>query len=386
MSVPPSDDSRIITPFFPSLFHIALVKIAAPFLLEFDIETLDRVFTDIQHGISARINEGSQNDHKAKRAHEKILSIPAHLRRRLFKTITGMYCEFYRWLTEHSRIFSWKVGITVYWRSDGTINTTKTAEHLVQNENINIRERFHLACIFCLEESVQTLWKEMEASGETKNFETGNKYMTSFWVRWMQEGSRLPWLQAVEEYLVLPPALSKKDLFRCSPFFPLLRSENRKKFITFFDRTCYDDIRLCLYAATKEEQVKILKEHTLYILLLYLNWPLQSFFLEIAEMVWHFLDMATFCTVLKCIWICQEQRKDFDYCELFVEFWNRCPVSLREIVKEHPTVSITINSILNKIRRKRERESISDTNQNKWIRISGRLESTTSLFDSHKII
>ncbi|GBN32929.1 hypothetical protein AVEN_26925-1 [Araneus ventricosus] len=378
MSVPPSDDSRIITRFFPTLFHLSSVKIAATFLLEFDVETLDRVFTDIQHGISARINEGSQNDHKAKRAQEKIQFIPAHLRNRVFKTIIGMDWECCRWLTDHSRIFNWKAGIAVRLRSDGTINTTKTAQDLIQNENINIRERFHLACIFCLEESVLTLWKEMEASGETKNFETGDKYMTSFWVRWMQEGSRVPWLQAVEEYLVLPPALSEEDLFRCSPFFPLLRSENRKKFLTFFDRTCYDDLRLCLYAATKEEQVKMLKKNTLYILLLYLNWPLQSFFLEIAEMVWHFLDISTFCTVLKSIWFYQEKRKDFDYCQLFVDFWNRCPANLREIVKEHPTMSKTINSILNKIRRKRKRESISDTNQNKWIRRSGRLERTTS--------
>ncbi|GBM24552.1 hypothetical protein AVEN_217129-1 [Araneus ventricosus] len=366
--------SRIIKPFMPSFFHLALVKISVPLYNEFDIKTLERVFIDIQNGNSAKFNKGSQNNRKANRAKEKLLFIPAHLRRGVLEAVMGLHWAVYRWQSEHSSILNLKDGECIfYWRPDGTIDRIKTAEQLVLNENINIRERFDIACIYCLKESVQTLWEEMEASCETQNFEADCNFMTRFWVRWMREGSGVPWLQAVKESPDLALALQTAQPPRCSSFFPLLGPKDRKIFLSSLKWAHYDDFRFCLYAATTEEEGKILKKGALTLLSLYLDWPLQSWFLETAEKVWHFLDKSSFYVSLMFIWSLYKERKDFDYSKLFVDFWNNSPNNLREIVKKCPIMSKRIDSCLNKIKRKKQFSS--DTDRKKWIRENGRLES-----------
>ncbi|GBM35602.1 hypothetical protein AVEN_121047-1 [Araneus ventricosus] len=66
--------------------------------------------------------------------------------------------------------------------SDGSIDRIQTAQQLVLNANIDIRKWFNLACMHCLQESIQILWAEMEASGRTENFEARFGSMVPFWV------------------------------------------------------------------------------------------------------------------------------------------------------------------------------------------------------------
>ncbi|GBN59567.1 hypothetical protein AVEN_11345-1 [Araneus ventricosus] len=81
------------------------------------------------------------------------------------------------------------------WRSDASTYAIKTAQHLVLNEKLTIRKMFEIACMYCLEESVQNLFAEMEASGHTESFGTDDESMASFWVGWLPEGP-----QAVRAY------------------------------------------------------------------------------------------------------------------------------------------------------------------------------------------
>ncbi|GBN04911.1 hypothetical protein AVEN_221380-1 [Araneus ventricosus] len=59
---------------------------------------------------------------------------------------------------------------------------------------------FEIACMHYLEESVQNLLAEMEASGHTESSGTDDESMVSFWVGWLPEGSQVPWSQAVRAY------------------------------------------------------------------------------------------------------------------------------------------------------------------------------------------
>ncbi|GBN49479.1 hypothetical protein AVEN_197820-1 [Araneus ventricosus] len=252
---------KIVTPLIPSLFDLALVKTAFPLFNGFDVKTLDRVFRESQNENLEKFNEGSQENREVNRVKEKLLSVPAHLRHRVLEAVMGLRYTVLLWRMDHFFILEIKRRECIfYWRYDGSIDRTKTAEQLVLNAGIDIRQRFDLACMYCLEKSVRALWAEMEASGKTENFETADNSMTRFWVRWMREGCRVPWLQAAQDYLELsPPVDWTAPAPRISSFFPLLQPKDREKFLTCLKWAKYDDFRFCLYSATKEEEEQILK-------------------------------------------------------------------------------------------------------------------------------
>ncbi|GBM79329.1 hypothetical protein AVEN_104869-1 [Araneus ventricosus] len=161
--------------FMPSLFHIATVKVALPLFRGFDIETLCLAFREIQYENSTSSNDGSRKNHGAsyERAKKHLLLIPGHLRIKILQAVKGFHYAAEIWREDHLKILKLKdLKCILHWKSNGSIDTVKTAEHLVQNEKIRTRKRFQIACKYCLEKSVKTLWKEMEASGKTENFET----------------------------------------------------------------------------------------------------------------------------------------------------------------------------------------------------------------------
>ncbi|GBN07659.1 hypothetical protein AVEN_107928-1 [Araneus ventricosus] len=80
-----------------------------------------------------------------------------------------------------------------YWRYDGAYYGIKASQQLAHKSNIDITKRFRLACTYCLEQSIQTLWSEMEASVKTEILESSHCCMERFWVRRMIDGSRVPW-------------------------------------------------------------------------------------------------------------------------------------------------------------------------------------------------
>ncbi|GBN78664.1 hypothetical protein AVEN_36348-1 [Araneus ventricosus] len=166
----PGGDSRIITPYMPSLFNLTLVKIAVPLFNDFGFEKLESAFAEIQHGIPARLSEGRQENFNANTAAKKLLPIPAHLRNRVLGAVASLHCGVRQWKMDHSPILNLRDGERIfYWRADGTIDRTKTAQQLVLSENIHIRERSDIASMYCLHRNVRTLWADMDASGETEN-------------------------------------------------------------------------------------------------------------------------------------------------------------------------------------------------------------------------
>ncbi|GBM07299.1 hypothetical protein AVEN_187855-1 [Araneus ventricosus] len=174
-------------------------------------------FTKIQHGNRTAPSEGSQENIKVNcnRAMASLLLIPGHLRKRVLEAVHAFHYEIRGWREDHTHFFNLDdsdesmihpnilqdgEGI-FYWRSDGSIDRIKRAQQLVMNTSMNIRKRFDLACMYCFEKSVQTLWVEMEALWTTENFEIGDNPMTPFWVNWMRDGSLVPWTEIAKEYL-----------------------------------------------------------------------------------------------------------------------------------------------------------------------------------------
>ncbi|GBN35011.1 hypothetical protein AVEN_183829-1 [Araneus ventricosus] len=141
---------------------------------------------------------------------------------------------------------------TFHWRSDGTIDEIKTVEHLVVNANINIRKRFDLAGMYCLEDSIKTLWVEMQVSGQRRFWASFN--LMVFWKRRMRNATRVPWARAALAYLGRFPEFS---IPRFSSLFPLLLLEERQKFLEALNYAEDDDLRVCAHAMTKDEEEHI---------------------------------------------------------------------------------------------------------------------------------
>ncbi|GBN51392.1 hypothetical protein AVEN_80233-1 [Araneus ventricosus] len=383
------DDSRIVTPHLPSLSHLSRVSVALPLLNEFGIGTLDRAVSEIQLGNSTASNEGSE-DHEINynRAMGKLLLIPPRLRKSVLEAVHGMHWEIEAWRYQHSNIFKFKDHECFFhWRSEGTIDTIKMAQQLVLDQNINIRKRFQIACNYCLMKSVRTLWAEMEASGKTKCFKTADSILVRIWVRWLREGSRIPWTQAAAEYLDILVWNNRIPVARFSAIFSSLRPEDRKKFLIPIQSSLPQDFRLCIYSMTKEEQEEVVRENPLGVLYLHLDWPLQNLFLETAEKIIDFIDARSFRILLRYI-VDLDDRGDFDYRELFRELWNRIPDHLKRSARRSRYLRMIIDSCFDEIKRKgndddnnepiiSKRKSGSDTNRkNKSIRKSRRSESS----------
>ncbi|GBN92465.1 hypothetical protein AVEN_66987-1 [Araneus ventricosus] len=349
----PVDNSKIITPYLPSLSHIATVSAASQLFNGFDFETLKMVFTEIEHGNSTARNEGSEEngDGNYKRAKEYLLFLPRYLRKRVMGAAQNMQYAVLDW-RERLDIFDSRIGdCTFYWRSDGIIDKTKTVERVVLNKNIDIRERFNLACLYCLVDSMRTLWAEAEEDAEGADLEIYEIFpWTQFWIRWLWGGSHIPWDQAALECDEFH--LFENPFQRISFIFPLLLPEERKHVLLCLRNADFDDLLFCLYAATKEEEEQILRRNTEEVLMIYLyTWPLQSLFLETAEKVWNYINPDSFRSVLLAILLLRQRKEiDFIYYEIFEGFWNRSPDNFRTHAREFcgPEIDLCFNEIKEK--------------------------------------
>ncbi|GBM38987.1 hypothetical protein AVEN_70174-1 [Araneus ventricosus] len=344
-------DSKIFVPLLPSLLHLAVVKESMNLYNDFHTETLDEAYRRIQQG-NSMASEDSENYPGCNSAQKKLIRIPPLLRKRVREAIHGLKSGVELWRKEHSSILELDDGECIfYWRCDGTIDTVKTAEHLVLNSNIDIRKRFYIACMYCLEKSIQTLWAEIEATGKTEDLETTDYCAARFWVRWLLDESRLPWKQATRQYLSISyPAI------RFSSFLPSLRPEERFSFLCTFNFATYDDLRFCLYSLTAKEEKEILRLCSITVLRSYLQWPLRSLFLETAEKMWKYIDERKY-VILDDLLSSRINRKVFDFYDLLECFWNTSPNSFREGAKEIPHLSEKVESCFHEMNRKRKAHS-----------------------------
>ncbi|GBO38863.1 hypothetical protein AVEN_85769-1 [Araneus ventricosus] len=358
------NDPKIVSPFLPSLLHFASVKVAIQLLNNFDIETLNTAFTEIKHGNSSSskeggnsrsFKEGGQDNYEAMKAKEHLLFIPAHLREKVLETVKGLNYSLWRWQKDHSKIISLEdIECTLYWRSDGTINAVKAAEQLVLDESIDITTRFEIACMYCFEKSVKNLWVEMQASRVT--YITADNSAARFWIRWMRDGSRVPWTRAILEYV--EPFRIRNLRFSC--FFHLLQPKDRQKFLYSLQFAAEDDFRFCLFSMTKEEEEEMLASEATRFFLLHLGWPLQSLFLQTVEKTWNFIGNGLFEFLFDIISNYNIIWQDFDYHKLYQDFWNRSPNRLKESTEERPCFKKRIDVYFVKIRRKRKVDKQTD--------------------------
>ncbi|XP_055929449.1 uncharacterized protein LOC129960225 [Argiope bruennichi] len=342
-------DSKLVIPFMPSLFHFSVVKVALILSKHIDAITGFILFKEMRRLGPKKFHEANYNS-KINKAKEKLLIVPAHLRENVVQAILGMDAAVTEWHSDHEGLWRLKNIEEIFqWKSDGAIDRIKTMQQLVLKNDVDIVWKFYWACSYFLEESIQTLWAEMKVCDRWSI--PGNPF-TRFWVRRMQDGCGVQWIKNIPEYLQL-----SEEYPNCTfgAFFPFLQLQEREKFLSSITKTTNDDFLLCMYGATKEEEEQILKMEAFKLLVVYLNWPLQNFFLQIVEKMWPFIDYPVFEKVLHTIFSYKVKKQDFDYEQLLVDMFAKSPKDFKEKANASQYLSRQIYFCFESVRMRKKR-------------------------------
>ncbi|GBL85553.1 hypothetical protein AVEN_34704-1 [Araneus ventricosus] len=102
-------------------------------------------------------------------------------------------------------------------------------------------------------------------------------------------------------------------------------------------RAHIDDLRLCFILSDETERAKMLRITIIIkdLFLCYLDWPLQSLFLDTLNQMKSLLDLYCFKCSLEYIVYTKLMRemKDFDYLQLLRDLWNRIPDTYKEEIQ-----------------------------------------------------
>ncbi|KAF8782473.1 hypothetical protein HNY73_012755 [Argiope bruennichi] len=334
------EDSGPVVFLLPSLTHMCLMKVATTLHSACGLGKLKSLFSETEstNSLESRLSIHIDNAVLNKRVKKHLFFIPANLRKRVWEAVKRVELQIEEWIECHENgdKYSYFRKCAFFWRSEGTIDRIKTAQEIVRSENIDIRARFQMACMYCLSESVQTLWETFESNRE--KLQAASLYKedivyseSNFWIRWLREGAQYHWTEAATKYLKY---IGFRNFFqpRLNALFRELMPAERRKFFMSLVYSDMDDLRMCLYVVTKEEREEIMKLYAVDVLLAYSEWPLTGIFLDQAEKTWEFLSVSCFLDVLGHLLDLQSSA-DFDHGNLAGEFWERSPDHFKETAK-----------------------------------------------------
>ncbi|CAL1290335.1 unnamed protein product, partial [Larinioides sclopetarius] len=98
-----------------------------------------------------------------------------------------------RLVSDHAYIYTYldRIDFRHYfeWKSIGTIDEKKTVQNLLLDEHLSVDFRFVMACYFCLESDVISLWEIMPEISKTKirSHTCTSLPLISFWLKWLDK-------------------------------------------------------------------------------------------------------------------------------------------------------------------------------------------------------
>ncbi|GFS97038.1 uncharacterized protein NPIL_60961 [Nephila pilipes] len=252
--------------------------------------------------------------------------------------------EANNWTADHYYILefhSFPLSIDYQWRSNGTIDRLKTARSFIQSENFDSSLRFQMACIYWLEEDARRLWNEMHPLFKrflSQSFLPDSnrvwRAIVGEWVKYLESGvekwSHHSFLHPLSWYCRDGAALQGCLLENLSP---LERSEVFRELIN--ENTFNHKRVFCITRMTVNERDEIFAEKPEMILKVFMNWPMQYHFEEMADRIFLHLSGPSFQGFLHDI-ICLKIKRDwndFDYVELLKTAWNQSSEPLKKFVQ-----------------------------------------------------
>ncbi|GIY96547.1 uncharacterized protein CEXT_556901 [Caerostris extrusa] len=271
--------------------------------------------------------------------------VPALLQKKVVNLLKTIHNEIERWWADHHVFFILLSNIDIHgnlcWKSEGTIDRIKTVKKLVQMEELGVSTRLLLACTYFLEKEISILWNKMSPLDKLVIHRITGNISVEFWGKCLKRRNT-PWTNLAKKYLQPPEGwVLEPSRIRLSSFYHALSSGAKRDFTACFvrpERIHNDDLRFCLFQMNEIEKKEMLETYPHIILDTLLQWPLQSLFMKIADLVWDHLPECEYLNLLHIILYRKilKEMNDFDYIQLLAEFWKHSPSHFKDHVKNDP--------------------------------------------------
>ncbi|GBO00577.1 hypothetical protein AVEN_272987-2 [Araneus ventricosus] len=272
--------------------------------------------------------------------------------------------EISKWIIYHVEDTGIDCSSNFCWTPQAKIDYVKTAEILIKNEALDIKKRFKLACFYCLDSEVRSLWEQMGLSEKRSFFVRGNLKKSNqspivlYWTYFIQEVPIDYWgSKAMNHTQLFKYAVENGYLSATKFFLGKLKVSLRNRMIS----NCF-----CIHLHKLYNPKYIAKDHlTIACFLIcqlpsnyqgmthfnrlslifryFLEWPMQKQFMTVVNRLRHYLRERTFGELLEGIF---EKDiggfKDHDYKELFMEFWHQIPEKYKIYVRTESRVGYKI--------------------------------------------
>ncbi|GFU27125.1 uncharacterized protein NPIL_575181 [Nephila pilipes] len=238
------------------------------------------------------------------------------------------------WVTNHSSILSCSVETSSFhWISSGKINYEATAKFLIRNEKIDIKEQYALASFYCFKDDAISLWKNGRITSRDLFLVRDVFSCLGIWNKWVKQESPFDWDKLTSnERMDSHYHLGVRTLF---PELSRTKKINWLKYAIQFENIDTAQFLFCLFHLDDNEKEDIYKEYPCHTILYFLDYPFQSEFLEVADRLFQYLSGNMFFFVLHFLIYKRMIREfnDYNYLYLFVQFWDRSPMHLKQYIQ-----------------------------------------------------
>ncbi|GFQ71001.1 uncharacterized protein TNCT_270261 [Trichonephila clavata] len=322
--------------YWPTLKHIASVRIAISILRNFNLQAIKTNFLTFN---------GDVSDEYSTKIISKLTFLNDKEGKKIFGIVRSLVWELLKWMYSHDRIvYNSDIDSSdIRWFSYGIIDRFETAKILVRKESIHIKRRFLLACKYYLKDPGQTLWSSLSILDQmVLANEYGSVKSMWFWIDESQTDDIIDSLQTYHDDSTILEKYNENYLgLRC--YFKTLGPQARYQCLSYGlteGKMHHFDLYLC-FAELNVDEAKDLFRHLhasnrLRVMELFLYWPLQFIFLEVLNQLWSLISQYNLRNIFKFI---LEERiekgwEDVDYAQLVQNIWTRCPVPCKNRLKK----------------------------------------------------
>ncbi|GFQ72078.1 uncharacterized protein TNCT_626081 [Trichonephila clavata] len=320
--------------FWPSLQLTVLVRIAKKILYSLIFRVKERkCFSSPKSDVTIKYSR------KIASTTKRLLSgldIPHSIEKQIFGIIKSLNFEIQEWFFNHCGILHGEDLYflrTLCWRSYGIIDKFETAQRLIQDNKIKIKERFDLSCKYFFDDHAQELWRKLP-SVERKSI--------------TREYDKIECMKYRTDRLSLCKKINSIQMFHYYEFENYFR-ENHLGLRYYFKELEPKGQYWCLlynlthngvnhfdlYLCFAEMDIKEIKSlfhslsdfHRLWVIKSFLRFPLHPLFPDIVTPLWNYISHYNYRNVLSFM-IYERIRvrwHDFDYIQLMKYLWHRFP-------------------------------------------------------------
>ncbi|GBN64022.1 hypothetical protein AVEN_80174-1 [Araneus ventricosus] len=298
------------------------------------------------------------------------LQLPESLKKQMMQILKPIGLQILRWKMFHEAYVSnssanYDVPILakLCWTTSGAVDYQKTAEKLIRSDVVDIVKRYILACLYCMEDCIPEFWKELPEEHKTYFYVEdstpieephlefcwpyilegkesklddmpGRRGGPTRFHRYAFEYSAHKGNKAAAEYFFQKLTHEEREatLIRTAQAVVSSRNMDLYRLTSYHDfpkEKVSDVLCYLLSLMTQEEQIRIFNEQPCEVLKCFLDWPLQDFFLDIADFIWTFLPERDYSSLL---WNMTRsiQNTSYYFPNLFQNFFLRSPINFRK--------------------------------------------------------